>query len=466
MSTVSTLLVNLKASTASFTKGMKRGRKSLSSFGALAGKIGTATARGFAVIGGAAIAAGVALSFPIKNAMSAIDNIAKMSSELGISTEALSGWEHAAKITGSSLQDLHKGLQIMTRRLGEAKQGYGEGKKGLEALGLSVDKVANMGGEEAFTLIADKISKLENVTDKVSVAYSLFGRQGVQMLNTLNLGADGLAELRAEADKLGITFSAVDARAIEEANDSIQRLKSLFQGVINSLAIALAPYIKYVSDHLIQMGQSGGGATEWISNKMQGLVKVIDIVLRAIDGIKGAFHAVGAAVYKTISFIAKGFNGLINLIAKGLKAIGKNDLAEKLQGSFASSMGKGIEEEFNNMASDKWGKATENFSKAFGEGSVDAINKELEDNRKNIELGLGKNPLATEGLDLDAKKKTKSKTDALSYSSKLIDVKAMAKGAGGESPELKEAKKQTAAQQRTALNTERIAKQNEQNTLG
>ncbi len=454
MATVSTLLVNLKAGTAAFQKGMKKANNTLGKFGMLSKGVGGTVTKSFAVMGAAAIGAGVALSFPIKNSMAAIDKISKMSSELDISTEALGGLEHAAQITGASLPDLHKGMQIMIRRLGEAKQGLGEARHGLTTLGLTTEQLDKMNTEDKFKAISEGISKLPTVTDKAQAAYAMFGRQGMNMLNTLNLGADGINALQQEAEELGLTFSRFEGGQVEEANDAFTRLRNLIKGITQRITIALAPYLQLVSDSLTNMGKNGVISVDTISQKMKFLVKIFDIAVRAINGMKSAFHAVAGIFYKSISFIAEGFHNLLDTIAWALEKLGKDEWANKLRNSFASNFSDGLAKEFDEMASSRFDKAGKKFSDMIGEGSVKGIEEQLKKNADKVKKAVGPKDINT---DFEPGSRVKSKkASALTYSSALISVKALS-GSSVTDPQTKELKKNYSENKRTADNTAKIA---------
>lgn len=331
MATVATLLVNLTARTAAFQKKMRTSAKTVKEFSMKATARLKTMASAFKIATVAAAGLAVGLSYLVRNALATIDRIAKMSTELGISTEALTGWEHAAKITGSSLKDLHKGLQIFTRRMGEASQGYGEGKKGLEALGIEAEKFAKLKVEDSFVIIAEKISKLENVTDKVSVAFSLFGRQGVQMLNTLNLGAEGIRALEDEARQLGITFDNIQARRIEDANDAITRMRAAIQGVINQLTIQLAPIIEFTSEMFVEWAKNGGNGAKAIQEFLEPVVKIATNLLKIGEFITGIFQVVIGLVGTAIGLVAKIIGGIIKLVSLAAKITGFKEVAEDIK---------------------------------------------------------------------------------------------------------------------------------------
>lgn len=238
MATVGSLRVNLKANTAHFDKKMARSRKGLKSFGGMAG---TATK----LLGGLAAALSVrAIIGWTRSTMDMMDATGKMSDRLKIATEDIIGFRHAAKIMGVENAALDKSLGMFVRRLGEVRMGSGEAKDALIALGLNADALVAMDPAKAFRTVADQIRLLPTAADKAAAAYKLFGRQGQQMLNMLELGTAGLDKMQREAESLGLTFSRVDAAKIEEANDAITRMQAAWSGVGRTLALEVAPYVE------------------------------------------------------------------------------------------------------------------------------------------------------------------------------------------------------------------------------
>ena len=234
------------ARTSAFDRNIKKSRKNVRNFRTTAaGAIKTIGK--FA--GGLVAAAGVAgVVVFIKKSMAAIDVTAKLSDRLRIATEDIIALRHAAEITGVASDALDKSLEMFVRRLGEVRQGTGEAKRALEELGIDVNKLVTLSPAKAFSLIADEINKMALQADKAVVAYQLFGRAGTKLLNTLALGSEGLAEMKRDAEALGLTFSRFDAAKVEEANDAIQRMRSTFVGIGQDAAIGLAPVIQALSD--------------------------------------------------------------------------------------------------------------------------------------------------------------------------------------------------------------------------
>ena len=206
-------------------------RKSVSglvtSIGGLTGVMGTLSVAGFGIM--------------TKNAIDSADKIGKLSDRLGASTEALSQYQHVAELSGVTFETLTMGWQRMTRRIAEAAQGTGEAKNALIELNLSAQDLNQLAPEQQFETIADALSGVTNQADKVRLAMKLFDSGGVSLLQTMNDGADGIRNMRREADDLGLTLSKKDALGAAKANDSITRLTASGRSLGLTLARTLGP---------------------------------------------------------------------------------------------------------------------------------------------------------------------------------------------------------------------------------
>ncbi len=209
--------------------------------------------------------------YMIRQQMKAIDSIAKMSDELKLSTMAITGWEHAAKISGTSIEALHKGLEIFVRRMGEASYGVGEGVRGLEMLNLTAKEMISMGTEEAFLKIADRISQAGTAAEQAGIAYNFFGRQGTQLLNMFQQGRGGIEAMRKEAERLGLTFSRFDAGQVEAANDALTRARATMTGLFRQLTIELAPYIEILANRFTDFATAGEGVGTNVTNIFENM---------------------------------------------------------------------------------------------------------------------------------------------------------------------------------------------------
>lgn len=225
-----------------FGRNLRSARGGASALSGIAGAASSAIPQ-LVALAGVALSVGAAIG-KIRERLGAIDELAKTSDRLGISTEALSGLRLAAELTGAGVGSLDKGLEQFARRVSEASTGTGEAKDALEELGLSAQELKTKTPDEAFKLVAGRFTNVKTQADRVRLAYDLFGRAGTKLVNTLALGADGLAKSAEEAKELGIAVSRPDAAKIEAVNDAVTRMKAAWDGFANSFLILIAPALE------------------------------------------------------------------------------------------------------------------------------------------------------------------------------------------------------------------------------
>ena len=223
----------------------------------------------------------------VKSSLNATDSLAKTASKIGTTTEALSALRYAADVTGVATTTMDMALQRFTRRAAEAAKGTGEAKGAIRELGINARELNRMPLDQRMLVLADAFSKVENESDRLRLAFKLFDSEGAALVNTLGSGRKGLAELLGEAKTLGLVMSSDAAEGVEDANDAITRLKSLFKGIRDQIVAKLAPAIEGLAtafkDKLLT-------AIENTKGGLDGFAKSL-----AIDFIDGAITTATAA---------------------------------------------------------------------------------------------------------------------------------------------------------------------------
>ena len=277
MALIGDLVANLTVNSSAWSSGLDRSRSKLDKFEKSSTSAVSKISAGFAklaAVAGTAFASARLVS-GINQSMQAIDKLAKTADKLGLTTEALAGLRHAAELTGAGTQTLDMGLQRMTRRIADASMGTGEAVKALDELGLSAQSLAAMSPDEQFRQIAGAMANVDGQSNKVRLAFKLFDSEGVNLVNTLALGADGLQEVQDEAGRLGLAINRVDAAKIEMANDAITKMQAAIGGVVNTLAIKLSPIILSVTNQFTEMGVSATNSTNQIGGSWRGFMRAI-----------------------------------------------------------------------------------------------------------------------------------------------------------------------------------------------
>jgi len=198
----------------------------------------------------AALGVGVglgALVGTLRSVAEEADKIGKAAQKVGITTEALSALRHAADLSDVSFEALTTGLVRLSKNMSDAAQGTGDAKDAFAALKINVERAGGglKGTDEILAELADKFAEMEDSTGKTALAVKIFGRAGADLIPLLNAGSSGLAEMRAEAERLGIIIDSKTAKAAEEFNDNMTRLKRTVDGLAVS---TFTPLIKQLAD--------------------------------------------------------------------------------------------------------------------------------------------------------------------------------------------------------------------------
>lgn len=178
-----------------------------------------------------------------RSAANAYDKIQKFSDQLGVSTEFLSKMQMAADFSGMQIEGMNKSIQKMTIAIGEADMGLATYKVAFDNLGVSLRNTEGQlkTSEEIFLEMTDAFSKLTDSTQKAHLAYRVFGARGMQMLQIMKDGREGIEAMWKEAEKFGLVVSEKAGKNAAEFNDSLTRLQGSFRGVKNAIAEDLMP---------------------------------------------------------------------------------------------------------------------------------------------------------------------------------------------------------------------------------
>ena len=322
---IAQLIVSLGLDSASYKTGLKNAKKDAHGFSASARQAFNSARTGVNQAGIAVTAAAAtvtaATAVMVKQQMQQIDQLAKFSDRLGITTVALSGLRHQAELNGVAQNQLDTGLQRMVRRVAEAAKGTGEAVKALDELGMSAQQLSRLSPEKQFAAIADKMKDVDGQSNRIRLAFKLFDAEGVGMVNMMRDGAEGLAAAQNEALGLGIAINRIDAAKIEAANDATYRAKMAMDGLGKSITIAVTPYITEIANEFFNAGKASNGFREQVAYSMEVAVKAVGYVGNAIRGMhllwKGVqliVAEVGIGAIKTFDQIMKGYTELANLI--------------------------------------------------------------------------------------------------------------------------------------------------------
>lgn len=277
------------------TAKMKRIEGSMDSMGKKFTKVGAAM-----MLAGVAIGGGI---FKLTDSYTkAGDEVAKMAKRTGFSTESLSELRHAAKLSGSDIGTLEKGVKRMSSAIEDAKDGLETYTRSFDKLGLSIDDIAAMTPEEQFWAIANALADLDDATMKAALAQDFFGRAGTDLLPMLAEGTEGIAAMRQEAHDLGIVFNEEAAAECENFQDALTNLKESLAGlgreIVDDLTPIMIGWIEKITETIKRIKdwtEAHPGLAENLL-KLAGILAVGGAIMMALGSLARAIVAINVAL--------------------------------------------------------------------------------------------------------------------------------------------------------------------------
>ena len=259
--------------------------KTQRAFGKVAAGLGRVR-RSIMSLQGALLTLGAAAG--LKMMASQIDDLAKASSRLGMTVNELQSLQFAAGQTGASAEELEKGLTRFNRSISEASTGIGTGLRSFEALGISVTDTSGKlrPTNELLNLVSDRLTQIESPADRVRIAFDLFGRSGVNLINTLQGGSEELNKLREEFNQFTLELSEKNAKATENANDRFARMGETFASMGRIITAKVLPVLASIAEFLtVKLLTAFANTIAGFRNMINALIDGFNMVARNSMGM-------------------------------------------------------------------------------------------------------------------------------------------------------------------------------------
>lgn len=307
-----TLTLDLVAQVGGFVSGLDKAERASAKWKKQvesdAKKIGVA-------IGAAGVAAAAGLTALVKSQIDMADELSKSSVIVGVAIDDLSGLKHAAELSGVEFSELESSLIKFNKTTADAFEGVGAGADAYEALGISV-KNTDGSLKDNYALIqevSEQFQEMEDGAQKAALAQDLFGRSGAKLIPLLNGGAEGLADFREEAERLGLVIDQETGKAAEEFNDNLDRLQKTVTGFGVQVAKELLPALVDISNAFTDVsadtsaaqetGEALGSTFRGLAATAVGVVAAFDLVGKSLAGL--------AVIGKTLTEGGLGLAGIL-----------------------------------------------------------------------------------------------------------------------------------------------------------
>ena len=305
-----TLVPNMSGSQGEITKQLtdvtkdaseKAADESGSAFGSkFAGAIkGSAAVIGAAIAGATAAAVGTGKAFvdAAKDVAAYGDTVDKQSQRLGLSAKSYQELDYVMQLAGTSMDNMSAGIKTLTNQLDAAKGGSESAQAMFQALGLSMDDLANMSREDVFKSVIMSFSGMEDSAERAALANDLLGRSGQTLAPLFNMTADEISGAIDKANEYGMVMSDSAVKASADFTDSMTTLKNTITGVKNSLMSDFLPGLTQVTSGLAAVfagdesgiGQIEAGLSQVIATITSMAPQFFQLASTLVSGILAGF---------------------------------------------------------------------------------------------------------------------------------------------------------------------------------
>lgn len=277
--------------------------------------------------------------------------IGHLAKETGISAENLSTLKYASDVTGVSFEALTKGSLKLSKTMLDAEEGKKQAINSFSRLGISQDEVKGKANDlyGMLGLIADRFEKIPDGPQKAATAIGLFGKAGAALVPFLDQGATGIAELRGEAEQLGLVLDESGVQRMEALHQESARLKGGLEGLEIQITEGLSPALL---DAASSFQQADGEAKNFqsIGETLGVGVKILatlwDLLTVAVHQTVDVLYEAGAQASDSVALIGNAIKllaqvkdnplGAADYLAEAKAKMGAN--LEAMKNDFKASM--------------------------------------------------------------------------------------------------------------------------------
>jgi len=257
-------------------------------------------------LGAIAIGTGAALFGMAKMTADAGNEIQVTSDKVGLSTDSLQEYRFAAEQAGVSAQQMDATFFNLNKTLGEARQGFGSGRDGIELLARETGSLIDLNGtvDQQFQQITDSLNLVTDEAKRAAIAEKFFGSQGREIATLLNKGSGAINKYREEFKALGGTMGSDLIKSSQDFIKAQSKIFTILKGIRNEVGAELLPAMVEVVDQF----------KEWfIQNRAlirQNIKKTIGLL---VDAFKATIKILKTA-FNLVQKLANMFGGLEKVV--------------------------------------------------------------------------------------------------------------------------------------------------------
>lgn len=248
-----------------------------------------------APLSGAAAAIGGGLLKLGYDAVQSADDLNTLSKQTGLSTEEIQKMKYASDLVDVSFEDMAGALK-------KIKPKMTENNKTFEALGVAVtDANGNLRDvNDVFNDSLVALSQISNETERDQMAMELFGKSADSLAGIIDDGGAALHAYGQEAEDLGLILGQDTLDALNETNDTIDKMKANMAGSLAAIgadvASVLAPALEKAAEAVSAVTEKLRELTPEQTKTILKIVGVVAAIAPMLIGIGKLTKGIGTVL--------------------------------------------------------------------------------------------------------------------------------------------------------------------------
>jgi hypothetical protein len=200
----------------------------------------------------------------VKSTLDSADELARLSSVTGVSTDGLQELKFAASQLNVEQSTLTQSIGLFNKNVGEAVTGNSSLANTFSALGIELKDGLNLKSTETlFKEASTAIAGLSNGAERAAVAQQLFGKSGRELLPILEQGQAGLEKFASNARSMGLVLDKELIARADETNDKLSVMHQVISAQLSKAILDLAPHIQSAATAMISLATNSIAAVTW-----------------------------------------------------------------------------------------------------------------------------------------------------------------------------------------------------------
>jgi len=285
----------------------------------------------------------------IKAAIDTLDSLDDMAEKTGIAVEELAALRYAGEVAGTNTESLAKGIQKLTLNMAAAAGGGKEQAAVFDTLGVRVKNLDGTlrGTDAVLGDVADRFASFRDRPEKAALAVELFGKSGAELIPVLNRGSAGIADLRAEAQRLGVVMDGDVAGQAAAFNDDLVRMRLNAEAAASTIARELLPTLNALTGEFLAAQNGEAALSSGIGSGLNTVLQATSVVAANVSFVLKSMGREAGAVAAQMAALARldidGFNAISDAVKEdGVRARAElEDLERKILGLPSLNAGGG-----------------------------------------------------------------------------------------------------------------------------